>query len=86
MTVAVSCEPGDIQKAAVHLLGLSAEEIRKHAANIVADHVTQAIAESSAEDLQKNRAALITQVKTAATEGLASLGIRFVAMTIKSLG
>lgn len=84
-TVVVSSEPGSMQNAAAHLLGLTAEEIQRHSASVISDQLAQVIAGKSANDLQSDRATLIAQIKAASETTLASLGLRLVAITIEAI-
>jgi flotillin len=84
-TVAVSTEPAVMQQAAVRLLGLSADEIRKQAEEIIFGILRQVIAGMRIEEINRDRDTFLQYIQTHLESELNKIGLQLINVNITDI-
>jgi flotillin len=74
-TVAVGTEPDIRQNAAIRLLGLTGEEVKQQAADIIFGQLRQVIASMRIEDINRDRDTFLQNVQTSLEPELRKIGL-----------
>jgi flotillin len=85
VTAAISTEPGLMANAAVRLLGLSAEEIRSQAQDIILGQMRAVIATMAIEEINRDRQAFMAQVNEALSGELEKIGLEVINVNIRDI-
>jgi flotillin len=84
-TVAVSTEPAVMQQAAIRLLGLSADEIRKQAEEIIFGILRQVIAGMRIEEINRDRDTFLQYIQTHLESELNKIGLQLINVNITDI-
>jgi flotillin len=85
VTAAVSTQPGIMQNAAVRLLGLSADEIKTQAQDIIIGQMRAVIATMKIEDVNRDRQAFMGKVNEAVMIELEKIGLSVINVNIRDI-
>jgi len=85
VTAAVSNRPGIMENAAVRLLGLSEQEIRAQAQDIILGQMRAVIATMGIEDINRDRQAFMAAVNEAVTTELEKIGLAVINVNIRDI-
>ena len=84
-TVAVGTETAFMQSAAIRLLGLSVEEIRKQAEEIIFGQLRQVIASMKIEDINRDRDTFLQHIQTSLEPELNKVGLLLINVNITDI-
>ncbi len=84
-TVAVGRDPAVMQNAAVRLLGLTTEEIRKQAEEIIVGQLRQVIASMGIEQIERDRDTFHERVQKLLEPALGKIGLELINMNITDI-
>ncbi|NLD71694.1 MAG: flotillin family protein, partial [Chloroflexi bacterium] len=85
VTAAISTEPGLMANAAVRLLGLSAEEIRTQAQDIILGQMRAVLATMAIEEINRDRQAFMGYVNEALSGELEKIGLEVINVNIRDI-
>ncbi|MBI3986529.1 MAG: flotillin family protein, partial [Lentisphaerae bacterium] len=85
VTAAVSIQPGVMQNAAVRLLGLSTDQIRTQAQDIIIGQMRAVIATMRIEDINRDRQSFMAKVNEAVAVELEKIGLAVINVNIRDL-
>jgi flotillin len=85
VTAAISNQTGVMQNAAVRLLGLSPEQIRAQAQDIIIGQMRAVIATMKIEDINRDRQAFMAKVNDAVAVELEKIGLAVINVNIRDL-
>ena len=85
VTAAVSNQAGIMQNAAVRLLGLTAEQIKTQAADIIIGQMRAVIATMRIEDINRDRQAFMGKVNEAVAVELEKIGLAVINVNIRDI-
>ena len=84
-TVAVGTGPSAMQNAAIRLLGLSTEEIKKQAEDIIFGQLRQVIASMKIEDINRDREKFLESIQTSLEPELEKIGLDLINVNITDI-
>ena len=84
-TVAVGTSPEVMNNAAIRLLGLSEDELRKQAQEIIFGQLRQVIASMRIEDINRDREAFLTHVQNSLEPELKKIGLVLINVNITDI-
>ena len=84
-TVAVSTEPAVMQQASIRLLGLSTEQIRKQAEEIIFGILRQVIAGMGIEEINRDRDKFLQQIQMHLESELNKIGLQLINVNITDI-
>jgi len=84
-TVAVDTSPSVMQNAAVRLLGLSVNEIRKQAEEIIFGQLRQVIASMHIEEINRDRDKFLSHIQTSLEPELNKIGLQLINVNITDI-
>ena len=84
-TVAVGTEPEVMQNAAIRLLGLGSEEVRKQAEEIIFGQLRQVIASMRIEDINRDRDTFLNHIQMSLEPELAKIGLVLINVNITDI-
>jgi len=84
-TVAISTEPAVMQQAAIRLLGLSVDEIRKQAEEIIFGQLRQVIASMGIEEINRDRDQFLEHIQSSLEPELAKVGLQLINVNITDI-
>ncbi len=84
-TVAISTEPAVMQQAAIRLLGLSVDEIRKQAEEIIFGILRQVIAGMGIEEINRDRDKFLQQIQLHLESELNKVGLQLINVNITDI-
>ena len=84
-TVAVSTEPAVMQQASIRLLGLSVDEIRKQAEEIIFGILRQVIAGMGIEEINRDRDKFLQQIQMHLESELNKVGLQLINVNITDI-
>ncbi len=85
VTAAISIQEGLMQNAAVRLLGLSAEQIKSQAQDIILGQMRAVIATLAIEEINRDRQAFMSKVNDAVSTELEKIGLAVINVNIKDI-
>jgi len=85
VTAAISNQPGVMQNAAVRLLGLTGEQIKGQAQDIILGQMRAVIATMAIEEINSDRQAFMTKVNDAVSSELEKVGLSLINVNIKDI-
>ena len=85
VTAAISTDPELMQNAAVRLLGLSQEEIREQAQDIILGQMRAVIATMKIEEINTDRQAFMGKVNEAVSTELEKVGVSVINVNIRDI-
>lgn len=84
-TVAIDTAPEVMQNAAIRLLGLSTQDIRKQAEEIIFGQLRQVIASMAIEDINKDRDTFLQHIQTSMEPELKKIGLQLINVNITDI-
>jgi flotillin len=84
-TVAISTEPAVMQQASIRLLGLSTEQIRKQAEEIIFGILRQVIAGMGIEEINRDRDKFLQQIQMHLESELNKIGLQLINVNITDI-
>src|SRR5262245_42847565 len=81
-TVAIGTEAATMQNAAIRLLGLSPEDIKKQAEDIIFGQLRQVIASMKIEDINRDREKFLQNIQTSLEPELEKIGLDLINVNI----
>lgn len=84
-TVAVGTSPELMQNAAIRLLGLSSQEIKKQAEDIIFGQLRQVIASMNIEEINRDREAFLTNIQNSLEPELKKIGLVLINVNITDI-
>jgi len=84
-TVAISVQPGVMQNAAVRLLGLNSQQIKKQAEDIIFGQLRQVIASMSIEDINRDREKFLHNIQSSVEPELEKIGLVLINVNITDI-
>src|SRR5262245_60287078 len=84
-TVAIDTKPEVMQNAAVRLLGLSVQEIRKQAEEMIFGQLRQVIASMSIEEINRDRDKFLQHIQHSLEPELAKIGLELINVNITDI-
>src|SRR6478672_6540469 len=84
-TVAIDTKPDVMQNAAVRLLGLNIQQIRKQAEEIIFGQLRQVIASMGIEEINRDRDKFLTHVQHSLEPELAKIGLELINVNITDI-
>src|SRR5438270_12924951 len=84
-TVAVGTQPEVMQNAAIRLLGLNTEEIKKQAEHIIFGQLRQVIASMRIEDINRHREQFLHNIQTSLEPELRKIGLVLINVNITDI-
>ncbi len=84
-TVAIDTKSEVMQNAAIRLLGLSAEEIRKQAEEIIFGQLRQVIASMGIEEINRDRDTFLQHIQTSLEPELNKIGLQLINVNITDI-
>ncbi|HEX2121700.1 MAG TPA: flotillin family protein, partial [Thermoanaerobaculia bacterium] len=84
-TVAIGTEPQVRQNAAIRLLGLTHEQIKRQAQDIIFGQLRQVIASMKIEDINRDREAFLHRIQTSLEPELKKIGLVLINVNITDL-
>jgi flotillin len=85
VTAAVSTQPGIIENAAVRLLGLSTDDIKAQAQDIIIGQMRAVIATMKIEDINRDRQSFMGKVNEAVAVELEKIGLAVINVNIRDI-
>ncbi len=85
VTAAISTEEGLMQNAAVRLLGLSQQEIKEQAQDIILGQMRAVIATMAIEEINRDRQAFMAKVNDAVSTELEKIGLTAINVNIRDI-
>lgn len=85
VTAAISNEPGIMENAAIRLLGMSIEQIRAQAQDIIVGQMRAVIATMSIEQINRDRQEFMHRVNQAITGELEKIGLTLINVNIRDI-
>ena len=85
VTAAISNEPGLMQNAAVRLLGLTQDEIKNQAQDIILGQMRAVIATMKIEEINRDRQAFMAKVNDAVSIELEKIGLTVINVNIRDI-
>ncbi|MHB1296070.1 MAG: flotillin family protein [Anaerolineae bacterium] len=85
VTAAISTEQGLMQNAAIRLLGLSPEQVRSQAQDIILGQMRAVIATMLIEEINRDRQAFMSKVNEAVSTELEKIGLTVINVNIKDI-
>jgi flotillin len=85
VTAAISTEPGLMENAAIRLLGLTQEEIKNQAQDIILGQMRAVIATMEIEQINRDRQAFMAQVNEAVSSELEKIGLGLINVNIRDI-
>jgi len=85
VTAAISTEPGLMQNAAIRLLGLSPEQIKSQAQDIILGQMRAVIATLAIEDINRDRQMFMGKVNEAVSTELEKVGLTAINVNIRDI-
>lgn len=85
VTAAISTEPGLMQNAAIRLLGLSPEQIKSQAQDIILGQMRAVIATLAIEDINRDRQMFMAKVNEAVSTELEKVGLTVINVNIRDI-
>ena len=83
--VAISPEPGIVEKAASQLLGLRKEQIRQRAESIIVGQLRMIVADMTTDEIRSSLRVLADGVRSLAAPELKQIGLRIVSLSVSAL-
>ena len=84
-TVAIDTAPEVMQNAAIRLLGLTTQDIRKQAEEIIFGQLRQVIASMAIEDINKDRDTFLQHIQTSMEPDLKKIGVQLINVNITDI-
>jgi flotillin len=84
-TVAIGTDPETMQNAAIRLLGLSTEEIKQQAADIIFGQLRQVIASMGIEDINRDRDTFLENIQRSLEPELKKIGLVLINVNITDI-
>jgi flotillin len=85
VTISISNQDGIMQNAANHLLGLSFDQIKEQASDIIFGQMRQVISNMSIEQINTDRDTFLENIQTNLTTELSKIGLKLINVNVKDI-